>query len=199
VKTRRSGLRIMMRLIGLLRPLSPHMVLAILLGTLGHLCAISITVLGTQALFLAVSGQTEAAKQMFLPIAAAGILRGVLHYGEQNRNHYIAFTLLKIIRDHVFGAMRRLAPAKMDIKNKGDLISTVTSDIELLEVFYAHTISPIAIAVIVSLCMLVFFGTLHPLMIPLALLAYVTVGAVIGVISGLSADRMVKMIAAKRK
>lgn len=184
MKTRRSGLRIMMRLIGLLRPLSPHMVLAILLGTLGHLCAISITVLGTQALFLAVSGQTEAAKQMFLPIAAAGILRGVLHYGEQNRNHYIAFTLLKIIRDHVFGAMRRLAPAKMDIKNKGDLISTVTSDIELLEVFYAHTISPIAIAVIVSLCMLVFFGTLHPLMIPLALLAYVTVGAVIPIVSG---------------
>ncbi len=174
----------MARLITLLKPLSPHMLLAILLGTLGHLCAIAIPVLGAQALLLAVSGEGERAVRLFVPIAAAGILRGVLHYGEQKGNHYIAFTLLKIIRDHVFGAMRRLAPAKMDVKNKGDLISTVTGDIELLEVFYAHTISPIAIAVIVSLCMLVFFYTLHPLLLPAALAAYLLVGAVIPVISG---------------
>ena len=184
MKQRRSGIRIMARLIGLLKPLSPHMALAILLGVLGHLCAIAITVLGARALLLAVSGKGEEAARLFLPIAAAGLLRGVLHYGEQNRNHYIAFTLLKIIRDHVFGALRRLAPARMDVKNKGDLISTVTSDIELLEVFYAHTISPIAIAVIVSLCMLIFFARIHPLTALIALAAYVTVGAILPILSG---------------
>ncbi len=184
MKTKRNALKIMLRLVGLLRPLSPHMGLAVALGALGHLCAIALTVLGILALYLALDGQTEAAGRLFVPIAAAGILRGVLHYGEQNRNHYIAFTLLKIIRDHVFGAMRRLAPAKMDVKNKGELISTVTSDIELLEVFYAHTISPIAIAVAVSLCMLCFFASLHPLLALCALPAYLTVGAVLPILSG---------------
>ncbi len=184
MKNRRGGIVIMARLIGLLRPLSPHMVLAVLLGTLGHLCAIAIPLLGARALYLACTGEGAAAARLFIPIAAAGLLRGALHYGEQNRNHFIAFTLLKIIRDHVFGALRRLAPAKMDVKNKGDLISTVTGDIELLEVFYAHTISPIAIAVLVSLCMLVFFYTVHPLLPLPALLAYVTVGALIPILSG---------------
>ncbi|MBR1686486.1 MAG: ABC transporter ATP-binding protein, partial [Clostridia bacterium] len=126
----------------------------------------------------------------FIAIGICAVMRGVLHYGEQNRNHYIAFTLLAIIRDHVFGALRRLAPAKMDQKNKGELVSTITSDIELLEVFYAHTISPIAIAVITSIVMLVFFGMLHPLFILVALLAYVTVGAVLPLVASrfMSAD-----------
>ena len=118
-------------------------------------------------------------KTLIIFIAVFAVMRGVLHYIEQNRNHYIAFRLLAIIRDHVFGALRRLAPAKMDTKNKGDLISTITSDIELLEVFYAHTVSPIAIAIITSIVMLVFFGSLHPLFIPIALCAYIIVGAVL--------------------
>ncbi len=184
VKRKRSGPVIMAGLIGLVKPLSLHMALAVLLGTLGHLCAIAIPVTGVWALYLAVTGAQEAAGRLFVPIAACGILRGVLHYGEQNRNHYIAFTLLKIIRDHVFGALRRLAPAKMDEKNKGSLISAVTGDIELLEVFYAHTISPILIALIVCSCMLVFFYRIHPLLMPIALAAYVLVGAVIPILSG---------------
>ncbi|MBQ9211705.1 MAG: ABC transporter ATP-binding protein [Clostridia bacterium] len=184
MRTRRGGFRIMAGLIGLLRPLSPHMLLAILMGVLGHLCAIAIPVGGAWALYLVWAGEGAAARRLFPWIAAAGLLRGALHYGEQNRNHYIAFTLLKIIRDHVFGALRRLAPAKMDSRNKGELISTVTSDIELLEVFYAHTISPIAIAVLVSLCMLGFFGWLHPWMVPLALGAYVSVGALLPLFAG---------------
>ena len=188
MKTRRSGIKIMAQLIKLLKPLSGHMFLAILFGVLGHLCAISVTVLGSQALYHAATGAGDAAKRMFVFIGVFAVLRGVLHYIEQNRNHYIAFTLLAIIRDHVFGALRRLAPAKMDAKNKGDLISTITSDIELLEVFYAHTVSPIAIAILTSVVMLVFFGTLHPLFILIALCAYLLVGAVLP----LTASRFMK-------
>ena len=187
-QTRRSGAAIMGQLIRLLKPLAGHMLLAILFGVLGHLCAISVTVLGSRALYDAVTGAADAAKRMFLVIAVFAVLRGVLHYIEQNRNHYIAFRLLAIIRDHVFGALRRLAPAKMDAKNKGDLISTITSDIELLEVFYAHTVSPIAIAVLTSVIMLVFFGTLHPLFVLIALCAYTVVGAVLP----LTASRFMK-------
>jgi len=188
VKTRRSGIQIMAQLIKLLKPLAGHMLLAILFGVLGHLCAISVTVLGSEALYNAAIGGSEAARRLFIFIAVFAVLRGVLHYIEQNRNHYIAFTLLAIIRDHVFGALRRLAPAKMDAKNKGDLISTITSDIELLEVFYAHTISPIAIAILTCIVMLIFFGTLHPLFILIALCAYVLVGAVLP----LTASRFMK-------
>ena len=187
-KTRRSGIQIMGQLIGLLKPLAGHMILAIGFGVLGHLCAISVTVLGSQALYQAGTGAGETAKRLFVFIAVFALLRGVLHYIEQNRNHYIAFTLLAIIRDHVFGALRRLAPAKMDAKNKGELISTITSDIELLEVFYAHTVSPIAIAILTSLVMLVFFGTLHPLFCLIALCGYGLVGAVLP----LTASRFMK-------
>lgn len=179
MKTRRSGIKIMAQLINLLKPLTGHMLLAILFGVLGHLCAISVTVLGSGALYNAATGAADTARRLFVFLAVFAVLRGVLHYIEQNRNHYIAFTLLAIIRDHVFGAMRRLAPAKLDTKSKGDLISTITSDIELLEVFYAHTISPIAIAILTSIVMLIFFGTLHPVFALIALCAYLLVGAVL--------------------
>ncbi len=171
-------MQIMGSLIRLLRPLSGHMLLAIVLGVLGHLCAISVTVLGSQALWQT-TADPRGARNLFALVMTLAVLRGVLHYGEQNRNHYIAFTLLALIRDHVFGALRRLSPAKMDAKNKGELISTITTDIELLEVFYAHTISPIAIAVITSLVMLIFLGSLHPLFALIAGAAYVAVGAVL--------------------
>ena len=183
-KTRRSGTTIMAQLIKLLKPLSGHMLLAITLGVLGHLCAISVTVLGAMTLIRIVDPAADGSVTgMFVCIGVFAVLRGVLHYGEQNRNHYIAFTLLALIRDHVFGALRRLAPAKMEAKNKGELISTITSDIELLEVFYAHTVSPIAIAVLTSLIMLIFFGTLNPCFALIALCAYVTVGAVLPLVS----------------
>ena len=183
-KKRRSGIKIMSQLIKLLKPLTGHMILAVIMGVLGFLCAISITVLGVYALYLAPDkANAGTVKTLFWCVGIFAVLRGVLHYAEQNRNHYIAFTLLALIRDHVFGAMRRLAPAKMDTKSKGDLISAITSDIELLEVFYAHTVSPICIAVITCLVMLVFFGTLHPAFIIVGFLAYITVGAVIPLVS----------------
>ena len=112
------------------------------------------------------------------------VLRGGLRYGEQYCNHYIAFKLLALIRHKVFAALRRLAPAKLEGKDKGNLISLITTDIELLEVFYAHTISPIIIAVLTSLCMLIFIGSYSLLAVPVALAGYVTVGLIIPLQNG---------------
>lgn len=105
------------------------------------------------------------------------VLRGIFHYGEQYCNHFIAFKLLSIIRHKVFAALRRLCPAKLEGRDKGNLISIITSDIELLEVFYAHTISPIAIAVLTALVMICFIGAQYPAAGVLALLGYLVVGA----------------------
>lgn len=177
---RRSGLTIMGRLIGLVAPLLHIMLLAVLMGVAGYLCAIFITVLGGWALLDALGLPAPLGVTAALALAAAcGVLRGVLRYAEQRSNHYIAFKLLAHIRDRVFTALRRLAPAKLEGREKGELISVITSDIELLEVFYAHTISPIAIAVAVSVIMTAFLWTYHPLLGLLALLGYLTVGAAI--------------------
>lgn len=155
---RRSGMNIMGQLIGLVRPLLHVMLAAILLGVAGYLCAIFLTVMaGAGILKLAGLMDGFSLKVLFLLLGAAAILRGILHYGEQACNHYIAFKLLALIRHKVFAALRRLCPAKLDGKGKGNLISILTTDIELLEVFYAHTISPIAIAVLTCLIMEVFF------------------------------------------
>ena len=181
---KRSSFSIMRRMLKLVKPLAGHMVLSVVLGVLGFLCAISVTVLGSLALYRAMSSDTaQTAKQLFVVVLILAVLRGVLHYGEQNRNHFIAFTLLALIRDRVFASLRRLAPAKLDTKEKGALISMITSDIELLEVFYAHTISPVCIAVLTCAIMLAFFGTLHPWFILIAACSYVLVGAVIPLVS----------------
>lgn len=115
--------------------------------------------------------------------ACFAALRGILHYGEQACNHFIAFKLLALIRDKVFRALRWLCPAKLEGKDKGNLISVITSDIELLEVFYAHTISPVAIAVLMSLAMSLLIGRYHWTLGLLAAAAYVTVGAVIPLVT----------------
>lgn len=189
---RRSGIKIMAGLIGLVKPLMVVMLGAVLLGTLGYLCAIFLTV-GASAglLFLfgaSVSGAfslfTGELSGVFAFLALLAVLRGVLHYGEQECNHYIAFKLLAIIRHRVFAALRRLCPAKLEGRDRGDLISVITSDIELLEVFYAHTISPIAIAVLASLFMTLWIGSIHPLCGLLALAGYVTVGVILPVWNG---------------
>lgn len=192
-KNRRSGLLIMGRLVGLVRPLLPVMCLAILLGVAGYLCAIFLTILAGYGLiygiltFLGASVILDSAGiaavlwpgKLFAALVVLAILRGILHYGEQYCNHFIAFKLLAIIRHKVFAVLRKLCPAKLEGRDKGNLISILTSDIELLEVFYAHTISPIAIAVITSLVMTVFIGS-HSLWAGvLALAGYLTVGAVI--------------------
>lgn len=195
---RRSGIRIMGRLVGLVTPLLPVMLLAILLGTLGYLCAIFFTILagfgllhillaaagvelnpGTAGLLLGAEPGT-----LFVLLIVLAVARGVLHYGEQYCNHFIAFKLLAIIRHKVFAALRRLCPARLEGRDKGNLISVITSDIELLEVFYAHTISPIAIAIATSLVMVLFIGQFSPAGAALALAGYIAVGAVLPLVFG---------------
>ena len=183
----RSGFQIMSRLVGLVKPLTGYMILAITMGLIGHLCATFITVFGGYTVLNVLRGQELAL--LFASILIFALVRGFLRYAEQSCNHFIAFKLLALIRDQVFGALRRLCPAKLEGKDKGDLISVITSDIELLEVFYAHTISPIAIAFLFSIVLVVFIGTYHVALGILALIAYVTVGAIIPLVtSKLSGD-----------
>lgn len=178
---RRNGIKIMWGLLGLLRPLAHVMVFCVALGTLGFFCAISITVLAVNLLLTAMElspwSLTFAAGGAIMAVCA--VARALLRYGEQTCGHYIAFKLLAVIRDKVFAALRRLAPAKLEGKGRGDLISLITSDIELLEVFYAHTIAPVCIAVLVSLSMTVLIGSFHPLLGLLAGISYLLVGCVI--------------------
>ena len=141
--TRRLHLSVMLRLVGLVRPLAPWMALAVVLGVLGFGAAIFLTVFGVYALVdLAGFPQTVGYGAALALVAVCGVARGPLRYGEQLCNHYLAFKLLALVRDRVFAALRRLAPAKLEGRDKGDLVSLVTGDIELLEVFYAHTLSP---------------------------------------------------------
>ncbi len=187
---RRSGFRVMMSLIGLVKPLVGFMILAIAMGLIGHLCASFITIFGGFAVLKLLGfdvGMGLAA--IFVCVVVFAIVRGVLRYAEQACNHFIAFKLLAIIRDKVFMALRKLCPAKLEGRDRGDLISIITSDIELLEVFYAHTISPIAIAVLYTIVMCIFIGSYSPVFGVLALCAYVVVGVVIPlVISKMSGD-----------
>lgn len=182
-KKRRSGFAISARLIGLVRPMLPIMLLAIFMGVLGFLCAIFITVFGGYAMLSVLDFTTPfSIKFIFIAVMIFALLRGVLRYAEQACNHYIAFKLLALIRDKVFRALRRLSPAKLETKDKGNLISIITTDIELLEVFYAHTISPIAIAFLVSLLMSLFLLQFHWILSFIAVLAYITVGIFIPLI-----------------
>ena len=174
----------MFRLIGLVRPLAGYMALAIALGLAGHLCAAALTVLGGAALAGVLGLQSALSlPALFAAVLCCGLLRGVLRYGEQACNHFIAFKLLALIREKVFRALRRLCPAKLEGKDRGDLISVITSDIELLEVFYAHTISPVAIAVLFSGSLTLFIGSFHWELGLLALGGYVAVGGVIPLVT----------------
>ena len=195
---RRSAIRIMGKLIGLVKPLIHIMLAAIILGTLGYLCAIFLTILAGQVivhgLLTGVAGMMVPVDNMWLvstPVKTIitvmiiiAVLRGILHYMEQYCNHFIAFKLLAIIRHKVFAALRKLCPAKLEGRDKGNLISIITTDIELLEVFYAHTISPIAIATLTSIIMVIFIGRYHWLAGGLALAAYLIVGVVIPMWNG---------------
>lgn len=185
MKKRRSGFRVMAGLIGMITPLLGYMLIAILMGCVGNLMATFITVLGGYG-FLGVIGAYEEVNLtfIFVLLIAFAVLRGILRYAEQACNHFIAFKLLARIRHKVFAALQKLAPAKLDGSEKGNLISIITSDIELLEVFYAHTISPIAIAVITSVFMVCFLGNLHVAYGALALVFYVLVGALIPLVNG---------------
>ncbi|HAR2065373.1 TPA: ABC transporter ATP-binding protein [Enterococcus faecium] len=195
---RRSAIQIMGSLIGLVKPLLHIMLAAIILGTLGYLCAIFLTILAGQVivhgLLTGAAGMTVPVDNMWLvftPVKTIitvmiviAVLRGILHYMEQYCNHFIAFKLLAIIRHKVFAALRKLCPAKLEGRDKGNLISIITTDIELLEVFYAHTISPIAIATLTSIIMVIFIGRYHWLVGLLALAAYLIVGVAIPMWNG---------------
>lgn len=177
---RRSGIQIVMQLIGLVRPMWLIMTGAVFLGVIGYLCATFITILGGYGILEILGVQTGMSlRAVFIAVGVLALLRGALRYGEQAGNHYIAFRLLALIRDRVFQKLRKLAPAKLEGKDKGNLIAIITSDIELLEVFYAHTISPVCIAVLTCAVMLVFFAGYHPALAVIAFAGYVTVGGIL--------------------
>ena len=203
-KKRRSAIAIMGSLIGLVKPLLHIMAAAIILGTVGYLCAIFLTILAGQVILRGLAGNAAGAGISVISEAAMkstwisgasvnrilavmiliAVLRGILHYMEQYCNHFIAFKLLAIIRHKAFAALRKLCPAKLEGRDKGNLISIITTDIELLEVFYAHTISPIAIATLTSVIMVIFIGRYHVLAGVLALVSYLIVGVVIPMWNG---------------
>ena len=182
-KKRRSGIQIMGRLIGLVKSMLHIMLAAILLGTVGYLCAIFLTITASKAV-MKVAGGGAFSGRLFFGLILLAVMRGIFHYAEQYCNHFIAFKLLAVIRHKVFAALRRLCPAKLEGRDKGNLISIITTDIELLEVFYAHTISPIAIAVLTSVFMVCFMGRYHWCAGVFALIAYFFVGVVIPLWNG---------------
>ena len=174
---KRSGIKVMRKLIGLVKPLTGFMVLAVCMGVIGNLCASFITILGGFAVTKLLDFPVKLSLGwIFGLLGILALVRGLLRYAEQGCNHYIAFKLLALIRDRVFLALRYLAPAKLEGRGKGDLINLITSDIELLEVFYAHTVSPIAIALIFSTVLCLFIGSYHWGLGLLALLSYLAVG-----------------------
>ena len=193
---RQSGFKIMRRLIKELKPLIPFMVLTISMGVLGFLAAISITTFGAVAIGTIIDSNGIDAISLATPVLnykminitftssiiimiICAILRGPLRYIEQLSGHYIAFKILAILRDKVFKALRKLAPAKLENKEKGNLVSIITSDIELLEVFYAHTIAPIAIAIITNLIITIILWNIHMYYGMIALIFFIIVGFII--------------------
>ncbi len=180
---KQSRVAVLFRMIKLVKPLTGFMILAVVMGTLGFLCAQFIPVLGGMAIVRGLEQEGAASlAPVFVMLIVIALLRAILKFAEQRTNHYIAFTLLAIIRDKVFQALRKLCPAKLEGKDKGDLISLITSDVELLEVFYAHTISPICIAFLTELVMVLFIGSFHWSLGLLALIAFVCIGVVLPLI-----------------
>ncbi len=182
---RRSGANIMAKLILLLGNLAYMMILAVINGSVGFLCAMGVTWMGAVGVAKALGETIALSYGSIIAIAiGCGVLRGLLRYFEQYSNHDIAFRLLAVLRDKIFGTLRILYPAKLESKQKGSIIAMITSDIETLEVFYAHTISPICIAVIVSILVVVFVGTMSSWYLALiALVGFLTVGIVVPLIS----------------
>ena len=175
----------MASLILLLGSLSYIMVLAVINGSVGFLAAMGVTVFGAMGVAKAL-GETIALSWGWIIAltVGCGVVRGGLRYIEQYSNHYIAFRLLAVLRDKIFAALRVLCPAKLESKQKGNIIAMITSDIETLEVFYAHTISPICIAILVSLAVLLFVGFFASWYLALvALSGYLVVGIVVPLIS----------------
>lgn len=189
--------KVLLRMIKLVKPLTGCMILAVLFGTIGFLTAQFIPVLGGMIILNGTGEETTLSLKMLIVLLLSfALLRAIFRFAEQRMNHYIAFTLLAIIRDKLFKALRKLCPAKLEGRDKGDLISLITSDVELLEVFYAHTISPICIAVITETIMCIFIGSYHPVLGLVALASYLLVGLVLPLViskrSGTTGDDLRK-------
>lgn len=181
----RSGFAVMAGLIGMIKPMLGIMLLAVLMGCIGNLMATFITVLGGYGLLTVTGYYGKMSLTLIITLMAVfAVLRGVLRYAEQACNHFIAFKLLARIRHQVFTALRKLSPAKLDGSEKGNLISIITSDIELLEVFYAHTISPIAITFITSVVMCIYLGSMSVVFAVIAFCLYLIVGVLIPLWNG---------------
>ena len=184
-KLRRSGAKIMASLILLLGSLSYIMILAVINGSIGFICAMGVTVFGAVGVAKALGETIAMSYGLIIGLAVGcGVLRGILRYFEQYSNHFIAFKLLAVLRDKIFGALRTLCPAKLESKQKGSIIAMITSDIETLEVFYAHTISPICIAVLVSTAVFLFVGFVSSWYLALAaVVGYIMIGIIVPMIS----------------
>ena len=184
-RIRRSGLSIMGNLVSLLGGFAMVLLGAVINGSIGYLCAMGVTVLGAAGVAKALGENIALSYNWIIALAiGCGVLRGLLRYIEQYSNHYIAFKLLAILRDRIFQVLRKLCPAKLESRKKGSIIAMLTSDIETLEVFYAHTLSPICIAILVSLTVCVFTGTVvSPWLAAAAFLGYLVIGILVPVIS----------------
>lgn len=192
---KQSKIRILFRMLALVKPLIGFMILAVVTGTLGYLAVQFIPILGGFAILHGLDYDIPISlTAVWICLIIFALLRAVLRYTEQRTNHYIAFTLLAIIRDKVFKSLRRLCPAKLEGRDKGDLISLITSDVELLEVFYAHTISPICIAILVEVIMCIFIGGYSVWFGILAAISFLCVGVlvpmIISKISGTMGDKI---------
>ncbi|ACX81712.2 thiol reductant ABC exporter subunit CydC [Aggregatibacter actinomycetemcomitans] len=181
---RKNGFVVMWQLMKLVTPLAHIMSFTIIMGTLGFLSAIFIMVLGAMGLAELLNFHVHLnLSQILTALIVLAVARGILRYLEQMSGHYIAFKLLALLRDKVFGALRRLAFVKLQDKQSGQLLSLVTNDIELLEVFYAHTIAPIAIAFLTSAILLAVFAHISWWFVLVALLAYVTIGIILPIVT----------------
>lgn len=181
----KSRFKIILQLLGLVKPLAPLMLFTVTMGTIGFISGIFISIVGGYALLNALGMHTPfSTPSLALVVLGLALTLSVSKYLEQLSGHYIAFKLLAQIRDQVFTTLRKLAPAKLEGRDKGNLITIITSDIELIEVFYAHTIAPVAIALLCTAIMTFFFYTIHPMLAAIALLAYITVGFILPMING---------------
>lgn len=182
---RRSGARIMANLILLLGSLVYIMVVAVINGSLGFISAMGVTFFGAVAIAKAIGESIPVSYEALIILTiSCGVIRGLLRFLEQYGNHYIAFKLLAVLRDKIFTSLQRLCPAKLESKQKGSIIAMITSDIETLEVFYAHTISPVCIAVIVSAVVLILVGFVSSWYLALiALIGYFLIGIIVPMIA----------------
>lgn len=169
------------RLLREVGPLRPTMIAACVFGTLGHLAATFLPVFGVLALFAVLEEPVWGVTMTvgFAAMAVCAVIRGLMRYAEQYMNHNVAFKLLALFRSKAFAAMRRLAPAKLDGRGKGDLIALITTDVELLEIFFAHTISPVVIAIVTTVAFAVALAFLNPWFVPLLIVMHLLVGVVL--------------------